>query len=525
MKKLFVFLLLMSIFKSVYSQLPYLNASTGNPGEFPIDKDTNMYGFYNNTLFKIDKNQDVLWRKDYTAITFYGLLLSKTGSLYFFDKENFGKMDPDGNPIWTKNIAGIDAMYSGTVSGTHTVSCNRLFLDRNNDLILSGSTKAGSVDSDNGFILKTDTNGNTKYLKMIGALYSRSTYFQVVNDSSGFYKLNRFGPGSPPVLSGSIANTIFNITYNETDDTLINYIPIFGNTYGNYLMGWSILKSKLNTDFYLYVSYRPGAIGNTLDVTMAKYNSSAKKLWTTRFEGGGSFPSIGATENYKGQTLCQFVFDINGPTRKIAVASIDTNGVTNGICQTTYSYSNWQNPWGSVRLQGLKNNTFLQEHIPQNAAVSPLKLMKLKFTPPSTCISTLSCGYTVTPGSTPTSFTAFCTINPVISHTINSITTSFTIMPMTIYSTSCTMNDVGIAENNQDAKIIKLYPNPASHTIKFELENAESMDQVHVLDVNGKIIKTQLNSTEISVSDLKPGIYFLQLKRNEKNFYEKFVKE
>ena len=98
-------------------------------------------------------------------------------------------------------------------------------------------------------------------------------------------------------------------------------------------------------------------------------------------------------------------------------------------------------------------------------------------------------------------------------------------MPMTIYSTSCTMNDVGIAENNQDAKIIKLYPNPASHIIKFELENLESMDQVHVLDVNGKIIKTQLKCTEISVSDLKPGIYFLQLKRNEKDFYGKFVKE
>ncbi len=87
------------------------------------------------------------------------------------------------------------------------------------------------------------------------------------------------------------------------------------------------------------------------------------------------------------------------------------------------------------------------------------------------------------------------------------------------------MNDVGIAENDLDDKIITLYPNPTSHILKFELKDSETMDQVHVLDMNGKIIKTQVNCKEISVNELVPGIYFLQLKREGNIYYGKFVKE
>jgi hypothetical protein len=525
MKKLILFILIVFVGNSSFAQLPYLNASTGNAGEFPVDKDTNMYGFYNNSLFKLDKNQNLIWRKDYSAINFYGLLISKTGSLYFFDKNHFGKMDLDGNPIWTKNIEGINAVYSGTLSGTHTVTCNRILLDRNNDLIISGSTNVGSEVSDNGFILKTDTNGNTISLKMIGALYSPSTYFQVVNDSSGFYKLIRFGKGSRPQLSGSLATTIFNISYDETNDTLINYIPIFGNNNGNYLMGWSILKSKLNTDYYLYVSYRPGAIGNTLDVTMAKYNSSAKNLWTTRFDGGPGFPSIGATENYKGQLLCQFLFGINFPGSKIAVASIDTNGTTTGICRATYIYSTWPILMGSNRIQSFKNNSFFQEHIPQSSPLDPLNLMKINFNSSSSCISTVSCNYNVTAGSSPTSYTAFCKINPVNSYTINSITPSVTTNTLNIYTTNCTMNEVGLFENNLGYKTINLHPNPTSNILKFDLANSAIIEEVHVLDVNGKNIKTQDNCKEISVIDLSPGVYFIKLKSDGQTYYSKFIKE
>ncbi|MFO0356084.1 MAG: T9SS type A sorting domain-containing protein [Sphingobacteriaceae bacterium] len=525
MKKLITLLLTVFAFSNLYSQLPYLNASTGNAGEFPVDKDTNMYGFYNNTLFKVDKNQNVVWTKNYSNINFYGLLLSKTGSLFFFNQNVFGKMDLDGNPLWTKSIDGIDAIYSGTVSGTHTVNCNRILLDRNNELVISGSTSVGSTVSDNGFILKTDTNGNFKYLKMVGALYSPSTYFQVVNDSSGFYKLNRFGQGSPPMLSGSLATRIFNISYKEISDTLINYIPIFGNNYGDYLMGWSILKSKLNTDFYLYVSYRPGAIGNTLDVTIAKFNSSAKNLWTTRFDGGPGFPSLGATENYKGQLLCQFLFHINFPGSKIAVASIDTNGVTNGICKNTYIYSTWPIQMGSNRIQSLKNNSFFQEHIPQNSPLNPLTIMKINFNSSSSCISTVSCNYTSIQGSAPVSYTPFCKINPVTSYTISSITPSITVTTLTINTTNCTLNEVGLNENFLQKQTINLHPNPASNILKFDLANSAEVEEVHVLDVNGKTVKTLLNCKEISVSDIAPGIYFLQLKSDGQTYYSKFIKE
>lgn len=111
MKKLTIVLMLMFLTEHIYSQLPYLNASTGNMEEFPIDKDTSMYGFYNNSLFKTDKNQNVIWAKNYSIISFSGLLLSKTGSLFFYGDKHFGKMDMNGNILWTKSI---DALTTGT---------------------------------------------------------------------------------------------------------------------------------------------------------------------------------------------------------------------------------------------------------------------------------------------------------------------------------------------------------------------------------------------------------------------------
>ena len=94
-----LFLLVLSFgFSQNYS---YLNASTGNKDEYPVDKDTNIYMFQGGRLTKTDKNFNVIWSYTYTGVSFTNLLLSKTGSIYFIEgngitNKYFGKINPNG---------------------------------------------------------------------------------------------------------------------------------------------------------------------------------------------------------------------------------------------------------------------------------------------------------------------------------------------------------------------------------------------------------------------------------------------
>ena len=57
MKKRILFSIIIVISGILKSQnLPYLNASTGNVGEYIVDIDSNIYMFNGNIIKKLDKN-------------------------------------------------------------------------------------------------------------------------------------------------------------------------------------------------------------------------------------------------------------------------------------------------------------------------------------------------------------------------------------------------------------------------------------------------------------------------------------
>ncbi len=74
----------------------------------------------------------------------------------------------------------------------------------------------------------------------------------------------------------------------------------------------------------------------------------------------------------------------------------------------------------------------------------------------------------------------------------------------------------------------KLYPNPASDIIKFELNSNEaSMSQAEIFDLTGRMVATPaINNQSIDVSKLSVGTYILVLKNeNGKSFSHKFIKK
>lgn len=76
------------------------------------------------------------------------------------------------------------------------------------------------------------------------------------------------------------------------------------------------------------------------------------------------------------------------------------------------------------------------------------------------------------------------------------------------------VNSVGIEENNLVE--FKFYPNPVTDVLYFNI----NVD-VKIIDLTGKVVMSEMNVNQINVSELKPGVYFIQEASGE---IQKFVK-
>ena len=81
-----------------------------------------------------------------------------------------------------------------------------------------------------------------------------------------------------------------------------------------------------------------------------------------------------------------------------------------------------------------------------------------------------------------------------------------------------------IDENEALRTSLNLYPNPATATLHFNLDNGASIE---VLDILGKVVISETTQTNsISVEKLNPGIYFLSVKTQSGAVAKvKFIKE
>ncbi len=73
-------------------------------------------------------------------------------------------------------------------------------------------------------------------------------------------------------------------------------------------------------------------------------------------------------------------------------------------------------------------------------------------------------------------------------------------------------------------KII-IYPNPSS--LQLTIVNRQmDIDEIHIINVNGEIIKTiKQNTNTINIAGLANGIYFIKLIADEKTIIKKFIKQ
>jgi len=87
---------------------------------------------------------------------------------------------------------------------------------------------------------------------------------------------------------------------------------------------------------------------------------------------------------------------------------------------------------------------------------------------------------------------------------------------------SCSL--LNVEENKKPS--LSFYPNPTDGVLNLSFFNNQQINQIQVLDMNGKLVKnyTQTNK-QIDISELPSGIYFLKLNLLGKSLVKKIVKQ
>ncbi len=505
---------------------PNLNASTGNTGEYPVDKDTNIYMFQGSRLSKTDKNFNVIWSNVYSGLNFTNLLLSKTGSMYFLSNIissspsiNFGKINSDGSLAWIKPMNGLMATISGTVFTGNSMDCKSLLLDAGNNLLISGNMNlGGGPNSPTTYLLKCDTNGLPIKFKPFWMDFGKDLV--IINDSSGVYKLM----GSGYFLGGTILGIY---SYSDISDSFLKYESIagFGCTTLLYSTYWQFNRSKIsNRTFYIFA---------TATSSISYYNAIVKATddanitWVAPVQpasmGIVQFPQRMEEDN-KGNVLASVNCGPTCTSYTSAFVRIDSNGVvdpyfTSMLSGYYISPSTYQFPSHSPHV--IHDNNYYFDVWGYSFPSNPLTIQRYNSSLLMPCSSTISAVNNCVIASN-FGYPINATITPVTSYTLGAVNVTVTPSAFSVNQNFCTV--VGLENNSTDRSGIEIYPNPANDKLYISEKNY-AVNSIEVFDVNGRNIKSVEKLSSIDVSNLSNGIYFIRIKTDKGEFNKKFVKE
>lgn len=499
---------------------PYLNASTGNEGQYIVDSDTNIYMYHGNQLEKLDKNFNPIWVKTYTDLNFYSILLSKTGSIYFISKNattsNYtniiGKLNHDGSLNWCRQFL--------TSSSSNEEYFCQILLDRNNHLAISGSdNNMTGMTTKKSWFLKLDTLGDivsSKIIEIPGVTFEK---FVVTEDSSGTY---RFIGDYWIFESGGIMVLKFN--------ELLDSITRIGS---------------------------PASVGQQSTITLRKFYKSkydSEVYFSFHYVLNWAGPSYGNMIKYRNDSII-WKLNFNLPMGPYTIDNFDEDQFGNMFYTVSSSYMNYNSFTNSVRkinatctssqtvqyfsgfmfwppnntsditgkVHALYGNKYFHDLYGSNFLSNPIHVTTLDSNLNATCttvntnsISALSYGNFMTPNMWDDQIT-----NDASSY-IDFFPTVTAIANFSINPNYCLSVDLKSPQPKEPS--IEIFPNPANHTLIINTTESEIIEAT-IFDIAGKKVLSAGNQEKIDVSKLDSGIYFIKIKTDQGEFSLKFIKE
>lgn len=87
--------------------------------------------------------------------------------------------------------------------------------------------------------------------------------------------------------------------------------------------------------------------------------------------------------------------------------------------------------------------------------------------------------------------------------------------------TLLSIEETTIADNS-----FAIYPNPTSNVLNISNTNNYEIKNISVVDINGRVVKNESGAmTQINVSDLNAGVYFVTIEAAEGKTTKKFIKQ
>lgn len=87
------------------------------------------------------------------------------------------------------------------------------------------------------------------------------------------------------------------------------------------------------------------------------------------------------------------------------------------------------------------------------------------------------------------------------------------------FSTNCT----AMSLRDEAINALNIYPNPAQDIIYIDGQTAGAT--MHIIDLNGRVLKSFSDEYKVDVSSLTPGVYILSMEANDRVIRKKFVKK
>ena len=507
MKKSYLLVFAFVSFQHFGQNFPDLNASTGNENEFPVDQNSHLYMFQGNRLSKTDQNFNVLWAKTYTGITYKNLLLSKTGSIYFLGasglsgKNVIGKLTADGDIAWIRNTTGITSS-----SGSHSLFCERLLLDRNDNLVVSGD----------GFLLKTDTNGKDIRLWLFSGKDTYIEQLSIIADSSGHYKL--FGSG------GSFEKMMWGLyTFSDNSGT---FTDTKGYGIGNdlYNENWKLIQSKISDHFYVRASADIKFSTNTYFVS--RFSTSGIYQWLAKANYPGAYwQTDHLEEDNNGNLLVSVSNWMASQQHTSFILQMDPAGniaphlahMLSGYPAYDYNTSSYVIPLHAARV--MANNDYYFDVSGGMFPSNPLTVQRFDSTLSFTCAS----AYTVAGGPTnmstvPVEDASTPTIVTIASFTLPTLSTTVTPITFSVNPNFCIVNDIA-----NDSGIIQttIFPNPASDRISVRSQTFPL--SMEIFDLAGKTIQKYSGTNTADISGLSSGVYILKIEHENGHVNRKLI--
>ncbi|MDD2891260.1 MAG: T9SS type A sorting domain-containing protein, partial [bacterium] len=172
-----------------------------------------------------------------------------------------------------------DTLWTRTYGGTDNDWGNSVLETQDGGIVVSGWTASFGVGSQNFYLIKTNSSGDTLWTRTYGGHLLNNGYCVSETQDSGFVIVGEtfsFGAGAPSYSNAYLVRT------NSLGDTL--WTRTYGGTKGE--CGWSVSKTY---DGGFIITGETTSFGagspNYSNVYLVKTNSSGDALWTKTFGG------------------------------------------------------------------------------------------------------------------------------------------------------------------------------------------------------------------------------------------------